>query len=386
MTLVPKRNGHPGSTGRRTRVLWLTKGLGRGGTEHLLVLLARNLDPAAFDITVAYTLPHKDSLVPDLREAGAHVRCLGSERRPRAWPARLWMLLRDGRYDVVHTHSPVLAGLARLMPAGRGARFLHTEHSEWGRYRLPSRWVNRLTYSRNRHVFAVSEAVRRSIRPIPGLRVPPVEVLYHGIDESKVRSGCAARRSARTTLGLGDGPLIGSVGSLTPKKGHSTLIAAMPDVRTVVPGAQLVIIGGGPRQSELEAEAEAAGLTNCVHLLGVRSDVQELLPAFDLFALASNDEGLGLALIEAMAAGVPCVATAVGGINEVVRHGASGLLVPPADPSRFAAAIIELLEDDQRRATYASQALEDAKRFSMDGATRTLAAAYQATSAAPSGT
>src|SRR5690606_21212677 len=116
------------------------------------------------------------------------------------------------------------------------------------------------------------------------------------------------------------------------------------------------------------AEVEAAGLRGVIHLLGVRSDVQELLPAFDVFALASNEEGLGLALIEAMAAGVPCVATAVGGIVEVVRDGVSGLLVPPADPTRLAAAIVQLLDDDQLRTGYASKARADAKRFSMEGA------------------
>ncbi len=174
------------------KVLWLTKGLGRGGAERLLVDTAARLQRNGVDVEVAYVLPFKDAFVPDLQARGVPVHCLGTRRlSDLRWLARLRALLTAGRYDIVHTHAPAVAAGARLV-APRSSVLVHTEHNVWDRYRLPTRWANLVTFPRNRAVIAVSHGVEASIhRPrwVPARRWPPVEVVIHGVEHSfEVRS------------------------------------------------------------------------------------------------------------------------------------------------------------------------------------------------------
>ena len=365
------------------RILWLVKGLGLGGTERLLSVAAPLVADADTIVDVAYVLPWKDALVPALRESGIEVHCLGTGRGGvRAWPLRLARLLSTRHYDVVHTHSPVPAVVARLAPGARRAHFLHTEHSAWPRYRFPTRAANAATLGRNQAVWAVSEAVAASIRR-PGwarwVRMPPVEVLYHGIDERQVRRGPEARAAAREVLGIAaDRRIIGSVGNLAPKKDQATLLAAFEVVAADRPDLDLVLVGGGPLEGQLRAQAATLAAADRVHFLGQRPDVAQLMPGFDVFALSSRYEGLGLVLIEAMAAGIPVVATAVDGIPEVVRDGDDGLLVEPGDPAALAGGIARLLDDAPLAARLAEAGTVAAGRFSIGTAVKRMVQAYAA--------
>ncbi|HEX7134178.1 MAG TPA: GNAT family N-acetyltransferase [Iamia sp.] len=362
------------------RVLWLVKGLGRGGTERIITLAARHADPERFAVEVAYVQPWKDAVVADVEAAGVPVHLLGSGGSTRGWTLRLQRLLAQRRYALVHTHSPLPAAVARALPGGRRAAFVHTEHSAWSRYVAPTRVANRATFGRNRHVFAVSEGVARSIaRPgwVRGVRMPPVEVLYHGIDEAEVRRGPAARHAGRATLGLpDDAVVVGTVGNLAPKKDHHSLIEAFAGLAAGWPAAHLVIVGGGPLEDELRDRARTTGLAGRVHLLGQRPDVAELLPAFDVFALSSRHEGLGLAVVEAMASGVPVVATEVDGVPEVVTHDVDGVLVPPGRPDRLATAIADLLGDPERAGRLAAAGVASSARFSIPAAVTRIEQVY----------
>jgi glycosyltransferase involved in cell wall biosynthesis len=130
-----------------------------------------------------------------------------------------------------------------------------------------------------------------------------------------------------------------------------------------VPGARLVIVGSGPLEERLRAQVRNASLTDCVLMTGSRDDVQALLPAFDLFVLSSRFEGLSIALVEALAAGVPAVCTRVGGVPEVLDGSNAGLMVPPQQPTQLAAAMEEVLADPRRRATMAAAAVRRAESF-----------------------
>ncbi|MEX2375762.1 MAG: glycosyltransferase, partial [Dehalococcoidia bacterium] len=340
----------------RIRVLWLVKGLGRGGAERLIVAMAPKLDPVRFTVEVAYLLPWKDDVVAELEAAGIGVHCLRARCTLDAgWVARLRELLRDGSYDVVHTHSPAPAAVARLI-APRRTRIVHTEHNVWDAYRAPTRLANAFTYARNDTVWAVSDGVRATIRPPRVLRLlgrarPPVTTMHHGVEVAGVARGPEARAAARASLGLADdAPVVGTVANLTAKKDPATLIAAIDLVRARLPDVRLVLIGSGPLEATLRDEIADRGLGEHVRLLGTRDDVPALLPAFDVFALSSRFEGLGLSLLEAMAAEVACVSTAVGGVPEVITDGDNGRLVPVADPAALADAIVQVLTDDHARA------------------------------------
>ncbi|MGV9270471.1 glycosyltransferase [Kitasatospora sp. NPDC003701] len=371
----------------RTRVLWLAKGLGRGGAEQLLLNCARHVDGSRYEVEVAYVLPWKDALAPALTEAGVRVHCLGGVpgtpgRADPRWPLRLRRLLAERRYGLVHTHMPVPATAARLLsyrPGGAGSpRLVHTEHNVWDRYRPVTRWANALTYRRNDAVVAVSHAVERTI---PAARRRPgawVHVVHHGPDLAGAPQGPAARAAARAELGLPqDAFVVGTVGNLTPKKDQATLLLAHARLRRDRPRARLVLIGAGPLDGRLRAHAEELGVSDSVLFAGSRPDVPALLPGLDVFTLSSRQEGLPVALMEAMTSGLPSVVTRVGGMPEVLDDGDQGLLVEPGDPAALAAALGRLADDRELRERLGAAARERAARFDVAGAQRAVEAVYE---------
>jgi glycosyltransferase involved in cell wall biosynthesis len=359
----------------RTRVLMLTKGLGRGGTERLIVGAARHLDRTRFELDVAYLLPWKDAFVADVAATDTPVHCLDGPRAASlGWTRRLRRLVRERDIDIVHTHMPLPAAAARLALPGRRPAFVHTEHNVWNRYRRPTRWINAATYRRNSRAIAVSDGVAGSISA-----AVPVDVVVHGSDATMVVSGPEARAKARDQLELSPAArVVGTVGNFTPKKDQATLLRAIAalhpvgDVDTV-----LVLVGLGPLEDELRSLARRLGIGGRVVFAGSRNDVFELLPAFDVFALSSRFEGLPIALLEAMATGIAPVATAVGGIPEVLSDGVDGLIVPPGDPDALAAALAKLLDDDALRADLGDRARLRAGAFDLVHAVRRTEAIYR---------
>jgi glycosyltransferase involved in cell wall biosynthesis len=328
------------------RVLVLIKGLGRGGAEQLVASAAPHLDRARFQYEVAYVLPAKDALAPELRRQGLTVTCLGGGA---AWPVRLRTLVRERGIDLVHAHLPYAAIGARLALAGPGRpRLVYTEHNVWQSYQPPTYWANLLTFARNDHVFTVSDQVRASIR-YPGglrrLRLPPLETLYHGLDRAALDAPAPSGR-VREELGIPPlAPVVVTVANFRHEKGHEHLLRAAELVRRSVPDVRFVLVGQGPLEGQVRREAERLELGDTVIFAGYREDVLRLVAAVDVFALSSLHEGLSIALIEAMALGKPPVVTRVGGLPELVEDRRHGLLVPPADPPALAAGIVSVLQD-----------------------------------------
>ena len=344
-----------------TRILWLIKGLDRGGAERLVTLMAPRVDRTRFEIDVAYVLAEADGFVAQLAANEVTTVCLAARRNVEAaWPRRLRALIKDRDYTLIHTHSPLPAIPARLL-SGRGRRLVHTEHNVWGSYRWPTYAANALTYARNDAVIAVSEGVAASIRRPRWARLgsqPSVQTLLHGVDPDSAPRGPAARAHARAQLGLDEQrPVIGKVANLSEKKDHRGLLTAIQRVREQVPDVLLILVGSGPLEDALHDEVAARDLGSTVRFLGSRDDVAMLLPALDLFVLGSRFEGLPIALLEAMAAEVACVATEVGGIPEAITDRMEGRLVPPGDPAALADALVELLLDADGRAELAAAGL-----------------------------
>jgi glycosyltransferase involved in cell wall biosynthesis len=367
-----------GHSGGRIRVLMLTKGLGRGGTERLILGAARHIDRSRFELDVAYLLPWKDAFAADVAATGAGVHCLDGPRvSGLGWVRRLRDLVRERDVDVVHTHMPLPAAVARLALPGRAPAFVHTEHNLWGRYRLPTRWANAATYRRNARVIAVSDGVAASIRSPLVRPAVPVEVVVHGADTSLVVTGAGARAEARRRLGLPpDAPVVGSVGNFTAKKDQATLVRAFAALPPELAEARLVLVGLGPLEDDLRALAASEGVASRVLFPGSRDDVFDLLPGFDVFALSSRFEGLPISLLEAMATGVAPVVTAVGGIPEVVTDGRDGLLVPPGEPAALAVALARVLGDGALRSRLAASARDRAGAFDLVHAVRRAEAVY----------
>ena len=201
--------------------------------------------------------------------------------------------------------------------------------------------------------------------------------MLHGVEACNVRRDPGARSSARAALGLGaDEPVIGTVGNLTAKKDHETLLRAIALAREEVPAIRLVLIGSGPLDADLRRHTAALGLADSVILAGSRDDVPDLLPGFDVFALSSRFEGLPIALLEAMATGLACVATTVGGIPEVVTDGRDGVLVGPGDPAGLADALVPSSTSPDRREELGRNAAARAGDFEITAAVRRIERVY----------
>jgi glycosyltransferase involved in cell wall biosynthesis len=360
-------------------VLFLIKGLGRGGAEQLIASSVRHLDRARFEYEVAYLLPWKNALVPELEDAGIPVHCLKGARGT-GWLSRLRSLARDRRIDLVHVHSPYAAIGARLAFPRKGPRMVYTEHNVWARYHRATYWGNVLTFPRNDYVFAVSDQVRRSIRYPSGLRsrrVPPLETRYYGVDAAAM-AGPWPADGVRTEFGIGDGaPIVGTVANFKVAKGHPYLLQAAARVRREVPDVRFVLVGQGPLEDEMRRQARALSLDGSVIFAGFREDVPRLMRAFDVLAVPSLHDGLSISLLEAMALGTPPVVTRAGGNPEVVEDGRHGLVVEPADPGALADAIVSLLRDRSLRDRLGEAARRRAGDFDIRAAVHRVEEVYQ---------
>jgi glycosyltransferase involved in cell wall biosynthesis len=232
-------------------------------------------------------------------------------------------------------------------------------------------------------VTCCSEAVRRRTLSEVGGDERKYITIHNGVDVARFDSG---RAVAKPDVGLLEGvPVIGMVGRLIePEKGLAVLLEGM--ARLAGPPAplscQLLIVGEGPARRQLHDLCARLGILSRVAFAGMRRDIADLLPLFDVFVMPSLSEGFGIAIVEAMAAGRPVVASAVGGIPEIVKQGETGLLVPPGDPVALAAAIRDLLtQPDRARALGACGRQRARERFSIESAVKRHEDLYDALAA-----
>jgi glycosyltransferase involved in cell wall biosynthesis len=281
------------------------------------------------------------------RAAGLAVREM--QFRGDLWPAAtlaLASVLREMRPDVVHLHDPhaVSAGvLARRLAGPRP--FVATRRVDFAL----RGFLSRRKYAACNRVIAVSEAIAGVLRR-GGIAPERVRVVYEGVPDRPAPTG---GREALRELGIpADAPVVGNVAALTGHKDQATLLAAAARVGIRMPEVRFLIVGEGELRGRLEALSRELGLERRCIFAGFRADLDRLIPAFTVFCLSSHMEGLGTSLLDAMAFGVPVVATAAGGIPEAVMDGLTGRLVPPRDPDALAAALVEVLADPARRAAW----------------------------------
>jgi glycosyltransferase involved in cell wall biosynthesis len=333
----------------RTRVLILLNSLAPYGAENFVLNHARFANRDEFEVIVAH-MGGSTALADKFREAGVEVVDLARPGRPRytpAVPARLAWELRRRRIDVIQTHIGLAGVVGRTVGRAAGVKVVSTEQTVRADYPPWLRRANDATFPlAHRNVF-ISRAVVRSFAEIfPRVERDPI-IISNGIDTQTVaKIATASREEKRRELGLGSDDLaFGNVGRLHPNKGQRFAIQALAKVRAAHPRVSLWIAGAGDAKEELEALALAEGVGDAVHLLGQRMDIHALLGAFDAYVHPATTEALGIAVLEAMAAGLPTVASSVDGLPEFVRDGDTGWLAPPRDPDALAERMRRVIED-----------------------------------------
>lgn len=350
--------------------------------ERLLVTHGRLGDHRRFRYLAAYLTERPRSLRGELEEADVEVRSLGGSLPTAA--RRLRRLLVDEGVDVVHAHAPVPAALARLTVRTIRPRpaVVTTEHNSWDCYRRPTRVANAVTFPLDDARLAVSTAAADSAPS--WLARPPTQVLTHGLDpDGPVRPQEVNLAALRSELGVpAGGVLVVTVANHRPEKDYDNLIAAAralhgrdatrPDKPTPI---VIAAAGAGPMLEANRTKVADAGLGSTLKLLGHRDDVPQLMAAADAFVLASRNEGLPLALMEATTAGLPVAATSVGGVPEVLTGEAGELLVPPGRPEQLADAL-ERLCDPTVRTRLSEASLQVAASFDARAAVATQETIY----------
>jgi glycosyltransferase involved in cell wall biosynthesis len=318
-----------------------------GGTEQVLLHLLTGLDQQRWrSVLLHHPEPALAPLLEDVRRLGVETRIVPRMTGMGTVTSlpRFLRVLQAERPAVFHAHQcwllsckyGLLAAALTRVPGIVATAHQYTD-PPWSRgLALQQRLLQRCA----KRYIAVSQAVANQLCEDFGVPARKLQVIHNGIPYREFAG--PPNPALRTALSKATGrPIVLTVARLDQQKGHTVLFDAIRELSDVL----LVLAGDGPERAMLEAKARQLGIDDRVVLLGYRSDIRDLLAVCDLFVLPSNYEALGLAVLEAMAAGRAVVATAVGGIPEVVLNGVTGVLVPPRDPSALANAIRRLLAD-----------------------------------------
>jgi glycosyltransferase involved in cell wall biosynthesis len=326
------------------RLLLVVDSLEVGGAERHVVDLAVALAREGYEATVACSIAGE--LSEPLEEANVPVRPLLDKLVKRrvsvAFARELRRLIKEERFDLVHAHIYASAAAAAIATLGLGVPLVITEHTEalWQGRR--ERWTSRRIYRRAQHIIAVSSAIRQRLIERDAVPQERITVIHNAVIPAPDAPPSALPDDLR------EGPLVGVVARLQPEKGVADFLKAAARVSAAFPEARFLVAGDGPLREELFALAEHLGVGERVRFLGYRADARALIGLLDVLVVPSLTEGAPLIVLEAMAAGIPVVASAVGGIPDQIRHDKEGLLVPAGDPAALGDALLELLQDPAR--------------------------------------
>jgi len=353
---------------KKMRILYLHPDLGAGGgAEELRLTILKYINVRKYDIRLC-CLAEKGELGREIEDLGFFVDVMGTSQRLFNFTSLflIFNYLRKHKFDIVQTcrSVPNLYGRLAAMLA-KVPYIISEEHCYYERYnpnfgylfKIMNKILSRYTYK----IITCSDAVKQRIAKEERINEDKFLTLHNAIDIKRFVVDCS-KEEARLKLGLNPHvPVIGFVSTLAVRKGHSHLLQAMRLILYSYPEAKLLIVGQGPLRQKLEAFVERYDLNNSVYFLGLRRDIPLILKAMDIFISPAIKEAFGINLIEAMYSGLPCIATNVGGVPEVVKDNETGILVPPSNPQALAKAAKELLDKPDL-----------AKRFGAAGRRRVL--------------
>ena len=359
-------------------ILYLSTSSRPGGAERVISNLAASLDPQKYRALLCLFRPgwiQERCESRGIRTAVIPTQGMADWR----WATRFRQLLKQERVDVIHAHEFDANVQGAFVAALSGIPIVATVHGknyfyEKLRRRLAYRWV-----SRHATMVAVSENLKEFIVEQVKISRDRIKVVYNGVDVVPHCDQADVERCKRE-LGIpAQDQIVGVVGNLYPVKGHQYLIDGIPTVLKACPNTSFIFAGRGQLEPELKERVHRLGLSQRVHFLGLRQDIPRILAILNVFVLPSLSEGLSMAILEAMSAGKPVVATQVGGNVELILDQETGYIVPPRDSQALASRLVALLTDRQLAARFAEKGQQRAEgQFSLGTMVRTYQSLYDA--------
>ncbi|MCU0572677.1 MAG: glycosyltransferase [Syntrophobacteraceae bacterium] len=364
------------------RVLFLFVTMPVGGAEMLCFHFLKGLDRSRFEPLVC-CIQDFGELGLEIRGAGHEVISLGRMRTRRFEVETVFTLanlLKSRQIDIIHTnmyHANLYGRLGALLLGRRRPGIVTAVHSLYTERKPHRLLISRLLNRWTDRILAVSEAVREDVLRYERAEPWRVEVLPLGADFERLDVDMSPEE-ARERIGLSPSDwVLGTVGRLVEPKGHRYMLESLSILHERGLPLKLVIAGGGRLEAELRRQVAESGLENHVLLLGTRRDIPEIYRAMDLYVMASVSEAASMALLEAMAVGLPCVVTSVGGMVDLVDGGRCARVAPPADAPALASAIEDLYGSREERLKLGSAAMERARSlYGRDAMIRGLESIY----------
>ncbi|MBF0217288.1 MAG: glycosyltransferase [Candidatus Omnitrophica bacterium] len=333
---------------RQIKVAHVINSLSVGGMEKVVSDIIKRYDKRRIFSTV-YCAESEGEYAEGLKEQGIEVRLVNNNRYPLEFAFRLVGIFQREKIDVVHSYSGIYRD-ATLAGVLAGVKVLM--HTDQGKFYPDTRWtrLNHRFFSLFRDkIIAVSDELKEFLSKEVGIDPEKITRIYNAVDVGDYPVGIDAVKK-KNEIGIKpEIMVIGMIARLVPVKDHLTLFKAFKEVKKTFHNVKLLVAGDGPLRGALEKAAIQMCGAGEIIFLGNRSDVSELLRIMDIVCLSSLSEGLSLVLAEAMASGVPIVATNVGGNAELVVDGSTGFLVPPGEVESMAEAILELLNGEAKR-------------------------------------
>ena len=348
------------------RVLQVTTHVNIGGIANYILTLSGSLRSKGADVIVASS---GGNLEEEFLSRGIPHRYLNIKTKFEFGPKaifsafKLARIIRDENVDIVHAHTRVSQVAASLASRMTGVPYVTTCH---GYFKVRSRKV---LDTWGVKVIAISDAVQDHLKRDLGVPQERISLIYSGVETGKFAKVYTEgmKKDIRKELDLKDGPIIGTIGRLSQVKGQRYLVQAMSDIIGRKKDAQCFIVGDGDEKFALENLVRALNLKDSVHFVSSNVDTAKFLSIMDIFVFPSVKEGLGIALLEAMAAGKACIASNIGGISDIIKDTSCGILVPVGDINSIGNAVVMLLDNGSLRQKMGENARKQAcEKFSLD--------------------
>lgn len=349
----------------RLTVLHIIPDLGSGGAERMVVDLAKFTDKNQFDVRICALYDKKGyPLEKELEELNINTYYLGKKTGPDIkimW--RLFLLLKRLKPDVIHTHLSVVR--YSFLPAliHRIPKMVHTVHNQ-PEFEVDAigKRVHKVAYRLGVIPVSISTQIEEKMHLIYGNIKSPL--IYNGVDTRRFEGVDAqVSENLRKELDIDNHFVLLHIGRFTEQKNHKMLIIAFKKIYDSYPKAVLLLVGNGELLPQTQQLVNALGLSSRVRFLGLRTDIPELMSISDIFVLSSAWEGLPITVLEALAAGKPVVATAVGGVPELIDQGKTGYLVKSGDVDGLAEGILSIIQNSELQRSFSVNARKKAKLF-----------------------